>query len=142
GAMGTLFAVVARGATGRGQRVDTSAQAAMVTVVPPANIHWDQRREEHTRLGPFLFGRSIVGARFRNIWRCRDGYVSFAIQGGAIGRHTGTQLTEWMRLRGALPDVLARIDWERFDNTTLRQDEVEQLEGAIAPFFESLSKRE
>jgi crotonobetainyl-CoA:carnitine CoA-transferase CaiB-like acyl-CoA transferase len=142
GAMGTLFAYIARGASGRGQRVDTSAQASMVTVTPPATVHWETSREEHTRLGPFLLGRSIVGARFRNIWRCRDGYVSFAIQGGAIGKHTGKMLIEWMRSRGAVPAALAAIDWERFDNTTLKQDEVEGIEAAVAPFFEGLTKRE
>ena len=142
GAMGTLFAYLARGTSGRGQRVDTSAQAAMVTATPPATVHWDVSHEEHTRLGPFLLGRSIVGARFRNIWRCRDGYVSFAIQGGAIGKHTGKMLIDWMRSRGDVPAVLAAIDWERFDNTTLQQDEVERLEAAVAPFFEGLTKRE
>jgi crotonobetainyl-CoA:carnitine CoA-transferase CaiB-like acyl-CoA transferase len=142
GAMGTLFAYLARGVSGQGQRVDTSAQASMVTVTPPATVHWDVTREEHTRLGPFLLGRSIVGARFRNIWRCRDGYVSFAIQGGAIGKLTGKMLVEWMRSRGDVPAILAAIDWEKFDNTTLRQDEVERLESAIAPFFEGLTKKE
>ena len=142
GAMGTLFAYLARGVTGRGQHVDTSAQASMVTVTPPASVHWDVLGDEHERLGPFLLGRSIVGARFRNIWRCTDGYVSFAIQGGAIGRHTGKMLVGWMASRGEVPDALRAIDWDRFDNTTLKQDEVEALEAAIAPFFEGLAKRE
>lgn len=142
GAMGTLFAHYARELTGRGQRVDTSAQASMVTVTPPAPVHWDVLGEEHRRLGPFLLGRSIVGARFRNIWRCKDGYVSFAIQGGAIGRHTGKMLVEWMAERGEVPAPLRAIQWEHFDNTTLGQDEVERLEAAIAPFFEGLTRRE
>ena len=142
GAMGTLFAYLARGVTGRGQHVDTSAQASMATVTPPASVHWDVLGDQHERLGPFLLGRSIVGARFRNIWRCADGYVSFAIQGGAIGRHTGRMLVEWMASRGRVPAVLAAIDWEKFDNTVLKQEEVELLEGAVAPFFETLTKRE
>ncbi len=142
GAMGTLFAYLARATTGRGQHVDVSAQASMATATPPATVHWDVRRDEHTRLGPFLLGRSIVGARFRNVWRCADGYVSFAIQGGAIGRHTGRKLVEWMASVGEVPAVLARIDWDAFDNTVLRQDEVEELEAAIAPFFERLTRQE
>src|SRR3990170_3057465 len=141
-AMGTLLAYLARGTTGRGQRVDTSAQASMVTVHPPAPVFWSLLGEEHSRLGPYLLGRSIVGARFRNIWRCRDGYVSFAIQGGAIGRHTGKRLVEWMATRGEVPEALRSIDWDRFDNTTLRQEDVERLEDAVAPFFEGLTKRE
>ena len=142
GAMGTLFAYLARGTTGRGQHVDTSAQASMVTVTPPASVHWDVMGHEHGRLGPYLLGRSIVGARFRNIWRCADGYVSFAIQGGAIGRHTGRKLVEWMASRGTVPAALRAVDWDTFDNTTLRQDEVETLEAQIAPFFEGLTKSE
>lgn len=141
GAMGTLFALLARGNTGRGQHVDTSAQASMVTVTPPAPVHWDVRRDDHVRLGPFLLGRSIVGARFRNVWRCADGYVSFAIQGGAIGRHTGRMLLEWMGAEGEVPAVLRAIDWDTFDNTVLSQAEVETLEAAIASFFERLTKR-
>jgi crotonobetainyl-CoA:carnitine CoA-transferase CaiB-like acyl-CoA transferase len=141
-AMGTLLAYLARDVTGAGQRVDTSAQASMVTVHPPAPVFWSVLGEEHRRLGPYLLGRSIVGARFRNIWRCRDGHVAFAIQGGAIGRHTGRMLIEWMGSRGEVPAILAAIDWDAFDNTTLRQDEVERLEAAIAPFFEGLTKRE
>ncbi|MGH2499225.1 MAG: CaiB/BaiF CoA transferase family protein, partial [Candidatus Limnocylindria bacterium] len=142
GAMGTLMAFLARPLVGRGQRVDTSAQASMATVHPPASVFWDVRREEHRRLGPFLLGRSIVGARFRNVWECADGYVSFAIQGGAIGRHTGRMLVAWMEERGGAPELLRAIDWDRFDNTTLRQDEVERLEEAIAPFLRGLTKRE
>jgi crotonobetainyl-CoA:carnitine CoA-transferase CaiB-like acyl-CoA transferase len=141
-AMGTLFAYHARLRTGAGQHVDVSAQAAMVTVHPPAPIFWDLLREEHGRLGPYLLGRSIVGARFRNIWPCANGHVAFAIQGGPIGRHTMRKLVEWMEERHAAPEALRRVDWETFDNTTLSQQEVEQLEAAIAPFLASLTKRE
>src|SRR5207248_10769248 len=58
------------------------------------------------------------------------------------GRHTGRMLAEWMGERGAIPPVIGRIDWERFDNTTLTQAEVDEIEAAIAPFLRSLSKAE
>jgi crotonobetainyl-CoA:carnitine CoA-transferase CaiB-like acyl-CoA transferase len=138
GALGALVALQAAVP----QRVDVSAQAAMTTVHPPAPVWWDVARQDHGRTGPFLLGRSNVGSRFRNLWACADGYVSFAIQGGPIGRHTGRMLAEWMRERGALPPVIAAIDWERFDNTTLSQGEVDELEAAIAPFLRSLTKAE
>ncbi len=124
------------------QRVDVSAQAAMTTVHPPAPVWWDIAGEEHGRTGPFLLGRSVVGSRFRNLWACADGFVSFAIQGGPIGRHTGRMLVEWMTERGAVPGVLAAVDWDRFDNTTLTQAQVDELEAAIAPFLRSLTKSE
>jgi crotonobetainyl-CoA:carnitine CoA-transferase CaiB-like acyl-CoA transferase len=138
GALGALVALQSRVA----QRVDVSAQAAMTTVHPPAPVWWDIARDEHTRTGPFLLGRSNVGSRFRNLWACADGFVSFAIQGGPIGRHTGRMLAAWMAERGTVPAAIATIDWDRFDNTTLSQAQVDQLEAAIAPFLRSLTKAE
>ncbi|HEV8534369.1 MAG TPA: CoA transferase [Candidatus Limnocylindria bacterium] len=141
-AMGALVALAARGRTGVGQHVDVSAQAAMTTVHPPAIVFWDTLREEHRRLGPYLIGRSIVGAKFRNIWPCADGHVAFAVQGGPIGRHTGRMLAEWMREKGALDGVVGAIDWDTFDNRLLTQAEVDRLEASIATFLATLTKRE
>ncbi|TMC76594.1 MAG: CoA transferase, partial [Chloroflexi bacterium] len=138
GALGALVALQSPAA----QRVDVSAQAAMTTVHPPAPVWWDIARDEHGRTGPFLLGRSNVGSRFRNLWACADGFVSFAIQGGPIGRHTGRMLAEWMAERGTVPAVISAIDWDRFDNTTLAQAQVDELEAAIAPFLRSLTKAE
>jgi len=138
GALGALVALQSPVA----QRVDVSAQAAMTTVHPPAPVWWDIAHEEHGRTGPFLLGRSNVGSRFRNLWACADGFVSFAIQGGPIGRHTGRMLVEWMAEGGSVPAVLAAIDWERFDNSTLSQGQVDALETAIAPFLAHLTKAE
>jgi len=141
-AMGALFALAARAATRRGQQVDVSGQASMVTVHPPACVHWDVAKEEHRRLGAFLIGRSIVGARFRNIWECADGHVSFAIQGGPIGRHTGRMLAAWMRGRDVTAPLFLAIDWDRFDNRTLTQEQVDALEREVAMFLRTLTKRE
>src|SRR5947207_3165874 len=138
GALGALVALQSPVA----QRVDVSAQAAMTTVHPPAPVWWDIAHAEHGRTGPFLLGRSNVGSRFRNLWACADGFVSFAIQGGPIGRHTGRMLAEWMAERGAVPAAVAAVDWDRFDNTTLTQAQVDELETAIAPFLRSLTKSE
>jgi crotonobetainyl-CoA:carnitine CoA-transferase CaiB-like acyl-CoA transferase len=141
-AMGALFALAARAAMRRGQQVDVSGQASMVTVHPPACVHWDVAKEEHRRLGPFLIGRSTVGARFRNIWECADGHVSFAIQGGPIGRHTGRMLESWMAERGFSAPLLAAVDWDQFDNRTLTQDQVDALESEVAAFLRTVTKRE
>ncbi|MGH2489961.1 MAG: CoA transferase, partial [Candidatus Limnocylindria bacterium] len=141
-AMGALFALSARAATRRGQQVDVSGQASMVTVHPPACVHWDVAKEEHRRLGAFLIGRSIVGARFRNIWDCADGHVSFAIQGGPIGRHTGRMLASWMAEHDCSAPRFRAIDWDQFDNRTLTQDQVDVLEGEVAAFLRTLTKRE
>jgi crotonobetainyl-CoA:carnitine CoA-transferase CaiB-like acyl-CoA transferase len=143
-AAGVLMAVLARQHTGRGQHVDVSAQASMVTAISQAPIFWDLLGIEQHRSGPFLVGRSVTGARFRNVWPCRDGYVTFALYGGQAGRDTGRALVEWMNetLAQGAPALLRSLDWDEFDVAMASQDVVEQLEAAIAPFFLTLSKAE
>jgi crotonobetainyl-CoA:carnitine CoA-transferase CaiB-like acyl-CoA transferase len=141
-AAGALLAVLARRQTGRGQHVDVSGQQSMVTVHPPAPVFADVAHEEHMRLGPNLLGRSIVGARFRNIWPCADGHVSFAIQGGPIGRHTGRMLAAWMAEKNVAAARFRGIDWDAFDNRTLSQADVDALESEVGEFLATLTKRE
>ena len=141
-AMGALLAVIARRHSGRGQHVDVSGQQSMVTVHPPASVFADVAREEHMRLGPNLLGRSIVGARFRNVWPCADGHVSFAIQGGPIGRHTGRMLAAWMTERGYAAPRFGATDWDTFDNRTLSQADVDALEAEVGGFLRTLRKAE
>jgi benzylsuccinate CoA-transferase BbsE subunit len=146
-AAGVLMAVLARELTGRGQHVDVSGQAGMVTAISQAPIFWDLLGKEQHRSGPFLVGRSVTGAQFRNVWPCRDGYVTFALYGGQAGRDTGRALVGWMNETmpgddGGAPALLRELDWDRFDVATASQDLVEEIEAAIAPFFLRLSKAE
>lgn len=144
-AMGTAMAILARDADpeGRGQHVDVSAQASMVTAISHAPIFWDLLGEEQMRSGPFLVGRSVTGAKFRNIWPCKDGYVTFALYGGAAGKRTSRELVQWMdeRIPGGAPAVLKTYDWDSFD-VTVTPETVERLEAAIAPFIRGVTKDE
>jgi crotonobetainyl-CoA:carnitine CoA-transferase CaiB-like acyl-CoA transferase len=143
-AAGVLMAVMARELTGRGQQVDVSAQAGMLTATSQAPIFWDLLKEEQHRSGPFLVGRSVTGAQFRNIWPCRDGYITFALYGGQAGRDSGRALVAWMDevQPGGAPAILEALDWDSFDVATAPQAVVDQIESAIAPFFAGLSKAE
>src|SRR5579859_1902161 len=145
-AMGTLMAVLTRDASpgGEGQHVDVSAQASMVTAISHAPIFWDLLGEEQHRSGPFLAGRSVTGAQFRNVWSCRDGYVTFALYGGPAGRDSSRELVAWMdeSLPGGAPPALKAVDWEAFDPTCATQAEVDVLEADIAPFIQGLTKDE
>ena len=142
GAMGTLMALLARDVTGRGQVVDVSAQASMIAAISHAPIFWDLLGEEQHRSGPYLMGRSVTGARFRNIWPCKDGYVTFALYGGPAGRATARALVAWMEERGGAPEVLRRIDWEAFEVNTVAPETVREVEAAIGPFLLGLTKAE
>jgi benzylsuccinate CoA-transferase BbsE subunit len=149
-ACGVLLAVLARDGdgerTGRGQFVDVSAQASMLTAISHAPVFWDLLGEEQSRSGPFLVGRSVTGARFRNLWPCRDGYITFALYGGAAGRATARALVAWMEERGGGQEpglsLLKQIDWDEFDVATASPELVASIEEAIGPFFLTLTKDE
>ncbi len=141
-ASGTLMALLVRDLVGQGQHVDVSAQAAMVPAISHAPAFWDLLDEEQYRSGGYLTGRSVTGADFRNIWPCRDGYVTFALYGGPSGRQTTKALVAWMDERGGAPDVLKQIDWDAFDVATVEPETARAVEAAIEPFFAQLTKAE
>ena len=141
-AMGALTALAYRTMTGRGQRVDVSAQAAVMSALSHAPAFWDLNRENPERAGVFVTGRSVKGAKMRVMWPCKDGWINFIIYGGAAGRHTNQQLTAWMNEKGPAPDWLKEIDWSTFAVTNITQSEVDRLEEVISHFFAAVTKEE
>ncbi len=141
-AIGALVALHHRATSGRGQLVDVSAQAAVITAISHAPAFVSMLGQTPTRAGAYITGRSVTGARFRVFWPCRDGYINFILYGGVAGRRTNEQLVAWMRGRGAELGALAAIDWGRWDPTGVTQEEVDAIEAPIARFLSGVSKRE
>jgi crotonobetainyl-CoA:carnitine CoA-transferase CaiB-like acyl-CoA transferase len=141
-AMGALTALAHRAVTGKGQRVDVSAQAAVISALAHAPAFWDIGRINPERDGIYVTGRSLNGARMRVFWPCRDGWINFIIYGGSAGRHTNQQLVAWMDESRMAPEWLKQIDWNLFDITIVKQDEIEKLEAPIFEFFSTLTKQE
>ena len=147
-AVGALVALCRRdaiggsGRGGRGDRVDVSAQASVVTALSHAPAFVDLRGVEPTRAGAFVTGRSIKGARYRVFWPCRDGFINFIFYGGVAGGRTNEQLVAWMRERGAELGALAAIDWKNWDPTKADQAEVDAIEAPVMKFFATISKRD
>lgn len=141
-AVGALTALAARWRTGRGQLVDVSAQAAVITALSHAATFVDILGITPTRAGAYMTGRSVTGANYRVFWPCRDGFINFILYGGPAGRRTSEQLVAWMRELGFDLDGLGDIDWARFDPTRASQAEVDAIEGPVGRFIGSLSKRE
>lgn len=141
-AAGAMVALIRRGATGRGQHVDVSAQASVVAALANAPAFWDMEGTVPTRAGAFMTGRSVHGARYRVFWPCKDGYLNFILYGGVAGRRTNEGLMSWMREAGAGLGALGERDWSRFDPTQITQAEVDAIEEPIGRFFLTLTKRE
>jgi crotonobetainyl-CoA:carnitine CoA-transferase CaiB-like acyl-CoA transferase len=141
-AMGALTALVHRTATGGGQWVDVSAQAAVIAALAHAPVFWDLNGINPERAGVYITGRSMTGARMRAFWPCKDGWINFIVYGGAAGRHTNQQLVAWMEECGMASAPLGAIDWRTFNVTGLTQDEVDAIEKPIGQFLATLSKQE
>ncbi len=141
-AMGTLTAYHHRESHGQGQFVDVSAQAACVILCVHAPAFWDYNKELQTREGEFMTGRTITGAKFRTVWPCRDGYLTFIIYGGPAGQKTNRALTEWMDSRGMAPEFMKQMNWDRFDVAVLTQPEIDRMEQAIGKFLANVTKHE
>ena len=141
-AAGALVALYRREATGNGDFVDVSAQAAVVTAIAHAPAFVDLLGARPSRAGAFMTGRSIYGARYRVFWPCQDGWLNFVFYGGTAGRRTSEQLVAWMREAGAELGPLAAVDWARFDPTQASQSKVDALEAPVLKFFATITKRE
>ena len=129
-------------ATGRGQRVDASGQASVLPAIVHAPMFWDMLGTVPHRAGPFLVARNVNGAEIRNVWLCRDGYVAFALYGGAVGLQSTRALVDWMEERGMAPELVREIDWDRFEAPAAAADLIDRLQDAIGAFLLTLTKRE
>jgi len=140
-AAGTMIAHYYRELSGEGQWVDVSIQESTLGATMNAPSFWDLNQVILERAGPFRVGLSSQ-ARQRLIWECRDGYVAFAIFGGAFGAPTNRALVKWMDSEGMASQDLLMMDWESFDMATATQQQFDHFAQPISKFFLLHSKRE
>ena len=139
GAIGAMVAHYHRLKTGQGQHVDVSGQQSVARVLSEAAISWGLNHINVVRLGIY---RGMGGERrLRNTWTCKDGFVSFFVTGGVLGARTNA-LFEWMADEGFELRPDARFDWHEIDAGKLSDEVLESIEGAMAAFFLTHTKRE
>ena len=103
-AAGIAMALYARERSGRGQLVDVSMQECQLATLVTAPGQYS--------LSPQLRGRT--GARLggtREIWRAKDGDVSFGLRGGAARVPSLVATVAWMAEEGMAPEWLRELDW-------------------------------
>jgi crotonobetainyl-CoA:carnitine CoA-transferase CaiB-like acyl-CoA transferase len=138
-AIATVFALLGREVTGRGQHVDVSLQEVMLMPNMSTPAHYAVTGFVGTRMGPGY----RVGTMFQpEIWPCRDGFVSFALRGGPARIPGLVAMVAWMDEHGMAPPSLTERDWKAYNHNLLTQEEVDEMAAAFRAFFATKTKAE
>ena len=134
-AIGIAMALYAREQTGRGQLVDVSMQEAQLATL----VTGPGQYALNGRLGGR--GGARIG-RTREIWRARDGWITFGLRGGQARIPNLEATVAYMAEDGMAPDWLRTYDWASYNHNTLGDEEIARLEDAFGAFFATKTRRE
>ncbi len=131
-AVGVVFALWGREQSGAGQHVDVSLQESVLMANMSSPSQFPLTGAKGCRMGAgFRGGRSV----FRELWPCADGYVSFALRGGPARIPGIIALVRYMDEHGMAPQHLKQRDWSQYNHNLISQEEVDEIESALAAFF-------
>jgi crotonobetainyl-CoA:carnitine CoA-transferase CaiB-like acyl-CoA transferase len=138
-ALAITFALYGRDGIGRGQHIDVSLQEAMLMPNMSTPAQFPITGFKGGRNGPGY----RVGRMFQpEIWRCRDGFVSFALRGGAARIPGLVAIVRYMDEHGMAPPCLKDRDWKSYNHNLLTQEEVNAMQAAFSAFFATKTKGE
>jgi crotonobetainyl-CoA:carnitine CoA-transferase CaiB-like acyl-CoA transferase len=138
-ALGVTFALVARENTGRGQHLDVAMHAAMIMPNMATGSMFKTTGNRGQRAGAFfLQGKTTQ----REIWPCKDGFVSFALRGGPARIPGLIAMVKFMDENGMASNALKTKDWKTYNHNLLTQDEVDALSAEFGAFFASKTMTE
>ncbi len=140
-AASSLIALYHRLLTGRGQKVDVSAQQVLTLYTANAPAFWELEKRLITRSGQ---DRAEITSKVRSpqIWQCKDGWISFAVYGGQIGARVNVPLVAWMDSEGMADDWLKSIKWAELDMANLSEGFFSEVRKRLATFFLKHTKAE
>jgi len=131
-AAGIVFALLAREQTGRGQQVDVALQETMLAPNIGTVAMFRMTGNRGARVGAFMRQGDSVQ---REIWPCKDGFVSFALRGGPARIPGLVAIVRYMDEHGMASERLKAMDWKTYNHNLLTQDEVDALSAEFDAFF-------
>jgi benzylsuccinate CoA-transferase BbsE subunit len=138
-AVGVVFALTARERTGEGQHVDVALQETMVMPNIGTAAMFTMTGHRGARAGAFTRQEKSLA---REIWPCKDGFVSFALRGGAARIPGLVAMVQYMDEHGMASARLKAVDWKAHNLNLLTQVEVDELSGEFAAFFRTRTAAE
>lgn len=135
-ALGTLTAVYARHATGRGQHVDVSALDAARLANYREPLRWEFQQDVKGRQGNAA--QRGMGGFTATIWKCADGWVTWSASDDPRRARSLFDKAHGMGIA---------LDWRDHDFTSqlphnMPQKDIDRLEADIAPLFERHTRDE
>ena len=124
--------------SGEGQHVDISLYECVARVNYRETV-----RLEYAGLILKRSGSVIVQGEFSsyNLWRCRDGYVTWFFIGGYAGARENRALVQWMDEEG-MAGELTGMNWDEVDTTKLTLEQWTPCQEQIAQFFLTHTRQE
>jgi crotonobetainyl-CoA:carnitine CoA-transferase CaiB-like acyl-CoA transferase len=122
------YAALTALACGRAGVVDLSMQEAVVIANMSGQAAYPSTGDRGRRSG------SSIG-RAREIWRTKDGWVSFALRGGKARIPTLELLARLTTRDGIAGAEVLERDWSLYNANTVTEDELRAIEGATAEYF-------
>ena len=115
-------------ASGRPQRVDVSAQEAVMIASMGHAGRFARSHIRGQRSG------AKIGAT-REIWPCADGFVSFGLRGGKSRAANMQTITRLVDQDGLATPALTERDWTTYDHNVLTATELEAIAEPVAAYF-------
>src|SRR5262245_39843982 len=131
-AVGAVFALLARETTGDGQFVDVAMHQAMVMPNIGMAAMFAMTGNRGQRVGAFMRQERSVA---REIWPCKDGFVSFALRGGPARVPGLIAMVAYMAEHGMASPALRAMDWKAYNHNLLDQTQIDALSAEFAAFF-------
>jgi len=132
-AQGALTALFYRRVTGEGQQVDVSIQESVVHCTEHITSAWDRRKTIQKRA-------EQSGFRQSQLWKCKDGYISYAYPGARGVVTSDKALLKWITSEGFEDDHFRDFDGNQAN--PLSEETTERLKQITATFFMRHSKAE
>ncbi len=138
-AAAVVFALLAREGSGQGEHLDVALHEAMLAPNIGTAAMFRMSGNRGARSGAFIRQEKSVQ---REIWPCRDGWVSFAIRGGPARIPGLVAIVKYMAEHGMASSHLTAMDWKTYNHNLLSQDEVDALSAEFEAFFRTKTMAE